>query len=58
MMELYVSPRYAHKRNKENAGGYRRVGGEETGEERSVTKDKCVHRLEGVAGRRSVLTPR
>lgn len=31
---------------------------EERQEERSVTKDKCVHRLEGVAGRRSVLTPR
>ena len=24
----------------------------------AVTKDKCVHRLEGVAGRRSELTPR
>lgn len=34
----------------------RRVGGEER--KRSVTKDKCAHRLEGVAGRRSVLTPR
>lgn len=27
------------------------------GRRRSVTKDKCVHRLEGVSSRRSVLTP-
>lgn len=32
-------------------------GGEQPSRRRSVTKDKCVHRLEGVTGRRSVLTP-